>query len=202
MSGIQVEQGSTTINAAGAASFSVPQAGLVTGVLVTASLVGTTHASYLWSLAAPAGSGETLDDVSSATPTFTPDLSGDAWLLVLRGLDSSGDVEATYLLPLLIAQTALADFPGPISLAYLHESSVATPNIGQVLFQNWDQGGAISAKDTSAVTRQVAILTSGATADRPATTYLDVGYRFFDTDLGKPIWWTGADWVTADGLSA
>jgi len=36
------------------------------------------------------------------------------------------------------------------------------------------------------------------TAARP-TFNLQVGDRCFDTDLGKPIWWNGADWVDATG---
>ena len=38
---------------------------------------------------------------------------------------------------------------------------------------------------------------SFATANRPAG--ISTGYMGFDTDLGKPIWWNGADWVDATG---
>jgi hypothetical protein len=206
VSGISATQGATVINAGGTASFSTPQVGLVTGVPVSPALVGTTHAGYLWSLAAVAGSGATLDDTSSATPTFTPDLSGDSWALTLRGLDSGGDVEATYILPLLISQTSLADYPGPIALAYLHPASVATPSIGQHLFQNWSAAGAISAKDASTVTRQVGLVRSGTTGARPSGANLDVGTAYFDTSLaagaGKPIYWNGTIWVLSDGTAA
>lgn len=44
---------------------------------------------------------------------------------------------------------------------------------------------------------------SGTTAERP-TENLGVenaGYYYFDTTLGKPIWWTGAAWVTGDGVA-
>ena len=27
----------------------------------------------------------------------------------------------------------------------------------------------------------------------------DVGFMYFDTDLGKPIWWNGTKWVDANG---
>lgn len=42
---------------------------------------------------------------------------------------------------------------------------------------------------------------SGAMADRP-TTSMYTGKRFFDTTLGKPIWWNGAKWVDATGTAA
>lgn len=43
-------------------------------------------------------------------------------------------------------------------------------------------------------------LGSGATADRPGTDI--VGAVYFDTTLGRPIWWDGAAWVYADGTPA
>lgn len=39
----------------------------------------------------------------------------------------------------------------------------------------------------------------GPTDGRPETP-LDYD-MYFDTDLGVPIWWTGADWVDATGAS-
>ena len=38
----------------------------------------------------------------------------------------------------------------------------------------------------------------GATAARP-TAQLAVGQTYFDTTLGKPVWWRGAVWVDAAG---
>lgn len=43
-------------------------------------------------------------------------------------------------------------------------------------------------------------LGSGATANRPSTQ--TVGAVYFDTTLGRPIWWDGAAWVYADGTPA
>lgn len=43
----------------------------------------------------------------------------------------------------------------------------------------------------------VSLTNSGAT--RPTTT--QVGYCFFDTNLKKPIWWSGAEWVDATGAT-
>ena len=41
---------------------------------------------------------------------------------------------------------------------------------------------------------------AGATAARPASP--KTGQMFFDTTLGKPIWWNGTQWVDATGAAA
>jgi len=41
---------------------------------------------------------------------------------------------------------------------------------------------------------------SGATGNRPSATL--TGQQYFDTTLGKPIWWNGSGWVDATGASA
>lgn len=48
----------------------------------------------------------------------------------------------------------------------------------------------------------IAIPLSGTTANRPLDNIqspLPVGKSYFDTTLGYPIWWDGADWVDATG---
>jgi hypothetical protein len=41
---------------------------------------------------------------------------------------------------------------------------------------------------------------SGTTADRPApANRLLVGQFYFDTTVGKPIWWNGTNWIDAAG---
>lgn len=40
---------------------------------------------------------------------------------------------------------------------------------------------------------------SGPTANRPIWTADDVGFEYFDTDLGVPLVWNGAAWKLADG---
>ena len=52
------------------------------------------------------------------------------------------------------------------------------------------------------VTQALIIPDAGLTTDRPiSTTFikLQIGQQYFDTDLGIPIWWNGADWVDASG---
>jgi hypothetical protein len=38
---------------------------------------------------------------------------------------------------------------------------------------------------------------SGTTENRPTTTFK--GFQYFDTTLGKPVWWNGANWVDSNG---
>lgn len=40
---------------------------------------------------------------------------------------------------------------------------------------------------------------SGSNTQRPSLFTNDVGYRYFDTTLNKPIWWNGTKWVDATG---
>lgn len=40
----------------------------------------------------------------------------------------------------------------------------------------------------------------GTTAERPTEGML-AGFIYFDTTIGKPIWWSGEDWVDALGNS-
>jgi hypothetical protein len=42
----------------------------------------------------------------------------------------------------------------------------------------------------------------GRTGERPALRRNDVGYQYFDTTLGMPLWWSGAEWRKADGTLA
>jgi hypothetical protein len=52
------------------------------------------------------------------------------------------------------------------------------------------------------ITQALIIPDAGLTTDRPiSTTFikLQIGQQYFDTDLGIPIWWDGADWVDASG---
>lgn len=46
-----------------------------------------------------------------------------------------------------------------------------------------------------------ALTGAGTTADRP-TKGLYAGRPYFDTTLGKPIFYTGTAWVLADGTAA
>jgi hypothetical protein len=39
---------------------------------------------------------------------------------------------------------------------------------------------------------------AGTTAERP-TTDLQIGQQYFDTTIGRPIWWNGSNWINAAG---
>jgi hypothetical protein len=47
-------------------------------------------------------------------------------------------------------------------------------------------------------TQNVTIPPSGTTANRP-TERLQVGEYYFDTTIGRPIWYNGTNWINAAG---
>ena len=47
-------------------------------------------------------------------------------------------------------------------------------------------------------TQNVTIPASGTTADRP-TGRIQVGQYYFDTTIGRPIWYNGTNWINAAG---
>jgi len=47
-------------------------------------------------------------------------------------------------------------------------------------------------------TQNVTVPPSGPTANRP-TERLEVGQYYFDTTIGRPIYWNGTNWINAAG---
>jgi hypothetical protein len=47
-------------------------------------------------------------------------------------------------------------------------------------------------------TQNVTVPPSGTTANRP-TERLQVGEYYFDTTIGRPIWYNGTNWINAAG---
>jgi hypothetical protein len=47
-------------------------------------------------------------------------------------------------------------------------------------------------------TQNVTVPPSGITADRP-TEQLQIGQYYFDTTIGRPIWYNGTNWINAAG---
>lgn len=41
----------------------------------------------------------------------------------------------------------------------------------------------------------------GETSSRPTPSATEIGLTYFDTTLGKPIWWNGTAWVDSTGAS-
>lgn len=46
------------------------------------------------------------------------------------------------------------------------------------------------------------MVVSGPTTNRPVLSANNPGAMYFDTTLGKPVWWNGTAWVDATGTSA
>lgn len=88
------------------------------------------------------------------------------------------------------AGTGIQPHPdGNASTVYLWDkaSSVRFVKQGSMLYPVWpDKTG-----------QQFASWQGGSTANRPSAPLLYEEY--FDTDLGKPLWWFGSDWVDATG---
>lgn len=88
--------------------------------------------------------------------------------------------------------------------------STAYPVIGRAKrISSLDAAGALDGTEAVAVvqagsTRRatlnaIRLPTSGATAARPTLTSSDIGFQYYDTTLGLPVWWSGSAWKTAAG---
>lgn len=64
---------------------------------------------------------------------------------------------------------------------------------------NFEINKVINAEPTFSEIVKFTSLNKGTTAQRPTLALTDAGFQYFDTDLGKPIYWTGAKWVDATG---
>lgn len=88
-----------------------------------------------------------------------------------------------------------------ITLSYAGTPHMTLENgTGNVTFVGWVAGSTPTAGGHMTTRDYVANqegASSGATGARPVTTV--VGYMFFDTTLGLPVWWNGAAWVDATG---
>jgi hypothetical protein len=47
-------------------------------------------------------------------------------------------------------------------------------------------------------TQNITVPPSGTTANRP-TGRLEIGQYYFDTTIGRPIWYNGTNWINAAG---
>jgi hypothetical protein len=68
----------------------------------------------------------------------------------------------------------------------LHDVNEGAPTAGDYLVANGTEWNAVAM--------------SGATGARPGSPV--AGQSFFDTTIGKPVWWSGAAWVDATGAGA
>lgn len=68
--------------------------------------------------------------------------------------------------------------------------------------ENWkDITNSLNSMRTTDANNNGSISTYGTTQQRPTTTYINVGFQYFDTTLNKPIWWAGMNWVDSTGAS-
>ena len=68
---------------------------------------------------------------------------------------------------------------------------------GQNIYKLYLYNGTFRVVDTYPITAEH----SGTTSERPNLDRNSEGFIYFDTDLNKPIWWTGSNWVDANGTT-
>lgn len=71
-----------------------------------------------------------------------------------------------------------------------------TAVFNSTLVLNTSHKGAMAIGNNGAL-KDIKFFGSATGADRP--TNIEKGFCFFDTNLNKPIWWTGTKWVDANG---
>ena len=74
-----------------------------------------------------------------------------------------------------------------------------TAVFNSTLVLNTSHKGAMAIGNNGAL-KNIKFFGSAAGTDRP--TNIEKGFCFFDTNLNKPIWWTGTKWVDANGTDA
>lgn len=75
------------------------------------------------------------------------------------------------------------------------------PNRGKVVNATGEPNNLFASFFTQVFTLCKDISTSGTSANRPQKN-MYIGKTYFDTTIGKPIWWDGSIWVLADGTAA
>ena len=71
-----------------------------------------------------------------------------------------------------------------------------TDVLNSTLVLNTSLKGAMAIGNNGAL-KDIKFFGSASGTDRP--TNVEKGFCFFDTNLNKPIWWTGTKWVDANG---
>jgi hypothetical protein len=110
--------------------------GWVTGEQVSLS-VTPTGTTYQWSCAIPSASAparSALDDATSATPKFFPDVAG--YYTVSCIVDST----TTYVLRMSVVQSAIADPVQGERFSPVTDAQIQAPPLGGTLYYSSDQG--------------------------------------------------------------
>lgn len=151
--------------------------------------------------------GSTLPVIQMETTDGTVELSGGSYLSSPGGV---GVIEAPAANDMTIV--AFDNTGDPAIVSPVPDNSVQG-GVGNSLFLRFDSTSVIVAQSLSTATQfsqrmdlaAWAAPSYGITADRPAapTTLAPVtGQMYFDTTLGQPVWWDGAQWVDATGTPA
>jgi hypothetical protein len=190
MPNLRVTQAANTIDGSG--QNSTVQTGLVTAQIVAASIQGVTPSSYAWLLSVPTTSSTaSLSSATAAAPTFTPDVAGD-YLLALNGL---------YTLPLNVTATVPNEYVGPVVPAFLTSLQAPVPAQGMSVVSDSANQGSLLTTDHNGNHAPILLARFGTTGARPTSPAIGlyVGFTYYDTTLGKPIWWNGTVWKDATG---
>ena len=90
---------------------------------------------------------------------------------------------------------------GPFLGDFMYESRPdQMPFLGYVVLEDLSTTGSDTSKFGA-----VQVIVNGTTAERPQALKandLHRGFQYFDTTLGRPIWWNGSGWVDATGTTA
>jgi hypothetical protein len=152
--GVQLTQagGAGVINAGGTQN---PTAfgTVITGAVCILAAVGTVPTTFQWGQAVPPLSTTAqLSTTTGASPTFTPDVPG---LYDITLTDQLGNV---YTLQLQVQKTAVTVFTGPFSPANVVPAQIQTPPVGQTLFCDSSNNGALTTKNSLGVVTVLAQL--------------------------------------------
>lgn len=72
------------------------------------------------------------------------------------------------------------------------------PPVAGIIDENGNASNGLATFLNSVFVILAAVVSSGTTANRP-TKVLWTGRTYFDTTLNRPIWYTGTNWIRADG---
>ena len=106
---------------------------------------------------------------------------------------------------------AVSPFPAPTPAKVITLRASKAPNlpIGPVEYTQQYQDQVLNAlrlyfNQIDNFTQGATIPPSGVTGNRPVSTLqtpVPVGYLYYDTTLGIPIWWNGSNWKNASGTT-
>lgn len=185
MPNLRITQGSTIVDGDGITS--TTRLGIVVGVPWALSLQGASVGSYAWVLGVALGSNDQLSSTTAPSPTGTFTKAGN-YFITLNG---------TYTLPLNVTSTVPNVYEGPVVPSNLSPTQAPVPAQGSSIISDSTKPASLLVTDVNGLQAPISLVRSGATGSRPngSTIGLFVGFQYYDTTLGSPIWWNGSSWV-------